>query len=91
MLVQPQQAATVCEFDLVQHTIRSSKRAQTLDPNPQPGSSHEPLDLTLDLEYAHVSGHPPTLAACSDRQPVVARANHAMIRAGNIGLDEVRR
>jgi len=54
MLVQPQQAATVCEFDLVQHTIRSSKRAQTLDPNPQPGSSHEPLDLTLDLEYAHV-------------------------------------
>src|SRR6476646_697292 len=57
MLVQPQQAATVCEFDLVQHTIRSSKRAQTLDPNPQPGSSHEPLDLTLDLEYAHVSGH----------------------------------
>ena len=59
MLVQPQQAATVCEFDLVQHTIRSSKRAQTLDPNPQPGSSHEPLDLTLDLEYAHVSGHQP--------------------------------
>src|SRR3954465_2678134 len=54
MLVQPQQAATVCEFDLVPHTIRSSKRAQTLDPNPPAGSSHEPLDLTLDLEYAHV-------------------------------------
>src|SRR4051795_9039475 len=54
MLVQPQPAATVCEFDLVPHTIRSSKRAQTLDPNPPAGSSHEPLDLNLDLEYAHV-------------------------------------
>jgi hypothetical protein len=36
MLVQPQQAATVCEFDLVQHAIGSSKRAQTLDPNQRP-------------------------------------------------------
>jgi hypothetical protein len=36
MLVQPQQAATVCELDLVQHAIRSSKRAQTLDPNQRP-------------------------------------------------------
>jgi hypothetical protein len=26
MLVQPQQAATVCELDLVQHAIRSWKR-----------------------------------------------------------------
>jgi len=56
MLVQPQQAATVCEFDLVQDVIGSSERAQTLDPNPQPGSSHEPLNLTLDLEYAPVNG-----------------------------------
>jgi hypothetical protein len=55
MLVQPQQAATVCELDLVQHTIRSSKRAQTLDPNQRPENSHEPLNLTLDLEHAHVS------------------------------------
>src|SRR3954469_9080303 len=55
MLVQPQQAATVCELDLVQHTIGSSKRAQTLDPNQPPENSHEPLNLTLDLEYAHVS------------------------------------
>jgi hypothetical protein len=31
--VQPQQAATVCELDLVQHAIRSWKRAQTLDPD----------------------------------------------------------
>src|SRR6478735_9160447 len=81
MLVQPQQAATVCELDLVPHPIGSSKRAQTLDPNQPPENSHEPLKLTLDLEYAHVSGHPPALATCSDRQPVVARANHAMIRA----------
>src|SRR3954453_20900389 len=56
MLVQPQQAATVCEFDLVRHTIGSLERAQTLDPNPRPESSHEPLNLTLDLEYAHVNG-----------------------------------
>src|SRR4051812_28532558 len=54
MLVQPQQAATVCEFDLVPHVIGSLERAQTLDPNPRPESSHEPLNLTLDLEYAHV-------------------------------------
>ena len=57
MLVQPQQAATVCEFDLVPHTIRSSKRAQTLDSNQPPENSYDPLNLTLDLEYAHVSGH----------------------------------
>ena len=56
MLVQPQQAATVCEFDPVQHVIGSLERAQTLDPNPRPESSHEPLNLTLDLEYAPVNG-----------------------------------
>ena len=55
MLVQPQQAATVCELDPVQHTIGSSKRAQTLDPNQPPENSHEPLNLTLDLEHAHVN------------------------------------
>jgi hypothetical protein len=66
MLVQPQPAATVCEFDLVPHTIGSLKRAQTLDPNPQPGSSHEPLDLTLDLEHAHVSdrSRSPVVGTC---------------------------
>ena len=57
MLVQPQPTATVCELDLVRHAIRSSRRAQTLDPNQPPEKSHEPLNLTLDLEYAHVSGH----------------------------------
>jgi len=57
MLVQPQQAATVCELDLVQHAIRSSKRAQTLDPNQRPENCHEPVNLTLDFEHAHVSGH----------------------------------
>src|SRR3982751_6885515 len=55
MLVQPQQAATVCELDLVRHAIGSSKRAQTVDPNQPPEDSHEPLNLTLDLEHAHVS------------------------------------
>ena len=60
MLVQPQQAATVCELDLVPHAIGSSKRAQTLDPNQPPGSSYDPLNLTLDLEYAHVNGHSST-------------------------------
>ena len=55
MLVQPQQAATVCELDLVQHAIRSWKRAQTLDPNQRPENSDKPLNLTLDREHAHVS------------------------------------
>jgi hypothetical protein len=36
MLVRLQQAATVCELDLVQHAIGSWKRAQTLDPNQPP-------------------------------------------------------
>jgi hypothetical protein len=54
MLVQPQQAATVCELDLVPHPIGSSKRAQTLDPNQPLENSHEPLNLTLDLKHAHV-------------------------------------
>src|SRR4051812_48775115 len=63
MLVQPQQAATVCELDLVLHTIGSSKRAQTLDPNQRPENSHEPLNLTLDLEYAHVSRNSAASAA----------------------------
>ena len=56
MLVQPQQAATVCELDLVQHAIRSWKRAQTLDSTNGRRTAYEPLNLTLDLEYAHVSG-----------------------------------
>ena len=56
MLVQPQQAATVCELDLVQHVIRSRERAQTLDPELSAGElAHEPLNLTLDLEHAHVN------------------------------------
>jgi len=42
MLVQPQQAATVCELDLVPHAIGSSKRAQTLDPNQPPENSMNP-------------------------------------------------
>jgi hypothetical protein len=56
MLVQPQQAATACELDLVQHAIRSWKRAQTLDPNQRRRTAHQPLNPTLDLEHAHVSG-----------------------------------
>jgi hypothetical protein len=57
MLVQPQQAATVCELDLVQRAIRSWKRAQTLDSKQRPGNAHEPLNLTLDVGHAHVSGY----------------------------------
>jgi len=57
MLVQPQQAATVCELDLVQHAIRSWKRAQTLDSKQRPENCPEPLNLPLDCEHAHVTGH----------------------------------
>ena len=66
MLVQPQQAATVCELDLVPHTIGSSKRAQTLDPNQRPENSNEPLNLIIDLEHAHVSGHSAARSATAD-------------------------
>ena len=36
MLLPPQQAATVCELDLVRQAIRSWKRAQTLDSKQRP-------------------------------------------------------
>jgi hypothetical protein len=55
-LVQPQQAATVCELDLVQHAIRSWKRAQTLDSKYHRRTAHEPVNLPLDCKHAHVSG-----------------------------------
>jgi len=42
MLVQPQPTATVCELDLVRHAIRSSRRAQTLDPNQRMGNCQWP-------------------------------------------------
>jgi hypothetical protein len=56
MLVQPQQAATVCELDLMQHAIRSCKRAQPWIRNNDRRTPHEPLKLTLDCEHAHVNG-----------------------------------
>src|SRR3954471_8429773 len=74
MLVQPQQAATVCELDLVQHTIGSSKRAQTLDPNQRPENSHEPLNLTLDLEHAYVSSHSPSEPATPNTARIFSAA-----------------
>jgi hypothetical protein len=50
MLVQSQQAATVCELDLVQHAIRSWKnRLRPWIPNNGRRTAHEPLNLTLDL------------------------------------------
>jgi hypothetical protein len=69
MLVQPQQAATACELDLVQHAIRSWKRAQTLDPNQRRRTAHQPLNPTLDLEHAHVSGHSQPEVMTADTSP----------------------
>jgi hypothetical protein len=80
-LVQPQQAATVCELDLVQHAIRSWKRAQTLDPNQPPENCHELLNLTLDREHAHVSGHQVSLAEAAQADPISGR------RLGSTGPD----
>src|SRR3954452_1898205 len=79
MLVQPQQAATVCELDPVQHTIGASKRAQTLDPNQPPENSYEPLNLTLDLEYAHVRSLtiPTTKPRNAVLRAVVSQASNA--------------
>src|SRR5215831_5952469 len=48
MLVQPQQAATGCELDLVQHALRSWKRAQTLDPNQPSGGQ----GMTAHMAYS---------------------------------------
>src|ERR1051326_7069923 len=56
MLVQPQPTATVCELDLVRQAIRSSRRAQTLDPNQRWGTAND-LNPTLDFKRAHVSSH----------------------------------
>jgi hypothetical protein len=50
MLVQPQQAATVCEFDLVQHAIRLWQQAQPWIRINGQSTAHEPLNLTLDVE-----------------------------------------
>ena len=56
-LVQPQQAAAVYEHDLVQHAIKSWKRAQPWIRNNNRRTAHEPLNLALDLEHARVAGH----------------------------------
>ena len=58
MLVQPQQAATVCELDLVQTRHQVMETGSDLGFETTTGELHEPLNLTLDLEHAHVSGHP---------------------------------
>jgi hypothetical protein len=57
MLVQPQQAATVCELDLVQHASGHGNGLRPWIRNNDRRTAHEPLNLTLDLEHAHVSGH----------------------------------
>src|SRR6266567_9365381 len=49
--------ATVCELDLVQHAIRSWKGPRPWIRNNGRRTVHEPLNLTLDVEHAHVSGH----------------------------------
>jgi hypothetical protein len=53
----------------VQHAIGSWKRAQTLDPNQRPENSLQPLNLTLDLEHAHVSGHSLPEVITADTSP----------------------
>jgi hypothetical protein len=55
MLVRPQQAATVCELDLVQHAIGSWNGLRPWIRTNGRRTAHEPL--TLDFERAHVNGH----------------------------------
>lgn len=57
MLVQPQQAATVCELDLVQHASGHGDGLRPWIRTNCRRTAHEPLNLTLDLEHAHVSVH----------------------------------
>src|SRR3954452_20473841 len=90
MLMQPQQAATVCELDLVLHTIGSSKRAQTLDPNQPPENSHEPLNLTLDLEYAHVSSLPSAPPTRAERWSTTRRRLNVKSRKGAAGDERLQ-
>ena len=87
--MQPQQTATVCELDPVPHTIGSSERAQTLDPNQRPENSHEPLNLTLDLEHAHVSGRS-ALAAGRFGMPDSCPEQHGLDRRRTNGEASLR-
>src|SRR6266568_8058899 len=80
MLVQPQQTATVCELDLVQHAIRSWKGPRPWIRNNGRRTVHEPLNLTLDVEHAHVNGHCGKPADGSANETASARA--ACVRAG---------
>src|SRR5271167_3870832 len=57
MLVQPQQAATVCGLDLVQHASGHGNGLRPWIRTNGRRTAHEPLNLTLDFEHAHVSGH----------------------------------
>jgi hypothetical protein len=58
MLVQLQQAATVCELDLVQVPHRVMETGSDLGSEPTTGEPpHEPLNPTLDSDHAHVNGH----------------------------------
>jgi len=62
-LVQPQQAATVCELDLVQHACRSWNGLRLWIRTNGRRTANEPLNLTLDFEHAHLSGYSMTSSA----------------------------
>jgi hypothetical protein len=55
--VQPQQTATVPELDRVQHDIGSWNGLRPWIRTNSRRTAHESLNLSLDCERAHVSGH----------------------------------
>jgi len=86
MLVQPQQAATVCELDLVQTRHQVMETGSNLgSPTNSRRTAHEPLNLTLDLEHAHVSGHYAVLT-----EPQRATYNRAVCLASRHASNEQR-
>ena len=58
----------------MQHAIGSWKRAQTLDPNQRRENCPSTLNLTLDLEHAHVSGYSTVMQGIRKRAERRSRA-----------------
>jgi hypothetical protein len=68
MLVQPQQAATVCELDLVRARHQVMETGSDLGSETTAGGlPMNPWNLTLDLEHAHVSSR---CAVCENEELV---------------------
>jgi hypothetical protein len=85
MLVQPQQAATVCELDLVRHAISHGNGLRPWIRANGRRTAHEPLNLILDFKHAHVNGH----FGCTCYHPLfvfnqLGDVERCALRSGNV-------